>query len=293
MSEREVGELVALRDGNGEGELMLAAVLATGDDGALQVAPLTRETSEAAEWDLILDPEDGPLGYAVIAEVWNHGRVNSAQLAESLGALEPVPRERLLALYEALRADGAGPEVGTGPSLLAESDPRLLFQEAEGLRARRYWSDSEDPALPAGEEAGFGPRLSDWLEGTGTDPSDLATDLGWSKPDLICVLHDEIQPLAPAHSVDRISQLILATDIEAEEAEQLLPDSVIWSAFPAETGLPDQEVAIRRAPASVERRLQDRRGKGGSERHEPTQAQRTALEIYVREIVSLVEEGRS
>jgi hypothetical protein len=295
LSEREVGELVALRDENGEGELMLAAVLATGDDGAIQVAPLSSETSKAAEWDLILDPEDGSLGYAAIAEVWNHGRVNSAQLVESLGALEPAAHERLLALYEALRADAARPEVGTGPSLVAESDPRLLFQEMEGLRARRYWSDAEDPALPAeAEEAGFGPRLSDWLEGTDTDPSDLATDLGWSKPDLICVLHDEIQPLSPAHSADRISQLILATDIEVEEAEELLPDSVIWSAFPAETEMPAQEVVMRRAPPSVERRLQNRSGgKGGSERHEPTHAQRTALEIYVREIVSLVEEGRS
>jgi hypothetical protein len=295
LGARQVGELVSLRNDADDGELLLAVVLATGDENDLQVAPLTTDATEAAEWDLILEQDEGVLGYAAVVEVWNHGRVNENQLAESLGALTPSISERLLGLYEALRAGETPPPVGTGPPLLAESDPRLLFQEAEGVRARRYWRDAEERITPAdGATAAFGARLSKWLDETGTDAGDLATDLGWSDSDLARVLAEQINPAAAAHSADRISDLIQATDIEAEEAEELLPGSVIWSVFPEETTIPKQEVAMRRAPVDVERRLQERKEAGaGKERDQPTSSQKQALESYVREIVSLVEEGRS
>ena len=294
LSERAPGELVALL-GEGSAELLIAAVLTVGDE-ALQVAPLSTETWAAAEWDLHLASNDGPLGYATIAEVWNHGWVEASRLDESYGALKSGASEAMLALYAGLR-DGESPEgIATGPALISESDPRFLFQEAEGERARCYWSNAEEPAVdqPAVEHReGIGARLVTWIERVGADPSDLATDLGWRRSEFDAVLAEKINPRMEAHSPEGLSDLFGLTDIDAEEVSERLPASVLWQCFPAEEEDRNHEFALRRAPTGVEGRL-NRGVKGtGPEQEEPTPAQRKALETYVSDVVSLLEEKRT
>jgi hypothetical protein len=287
LAERTLGEIVALVIEDSP-ELLLAAVLAVGEE-ALQVAPLSTETSAAAEWDLVLAPEDGPLGYATIAEVWNHGRVDTSQLSESYGALTNDASKALLALYASLRHGETPEDLQTGPALLAERDPRMLFQEAEGERARRYWSNAEEPEVEHRE--GIGARLFVWIEEAGADPADLATDLGWRRSEIDAVLEEKIEPLSESHSPEGLSDLFKLTDIDAEEVKEMLPDSVIWQSFPAEESQ-SHEFALRRAPAGVEQKLLRGARRSGGEHDEPTLAQRRALETYVSEVVTLLEEKR-
>src|SRR3954454_5272221 len=58
-------------------ELLLAVVVRESDD-AVTIVPLSEETTYAAEWDLLI-PKD-VLGYRVIAESWNRGRVFPEQV---------------------------------------------------------------------------------------------------------------------------------------------------------------------------------------------------------------------
>lgn len=291
LSERAPGEIVAFLV-EGSAEVLIAAVLAV-DEDALQVAPLSTETWAAAEWDLHLAADDGPLGYAAIAEVWNHGRVDVSQLDESYGALERGASDAILALYAGLR-DGESPEgIATGPALLSESDPRFLFQEAEGERVRCYWSNADEPAVDqpqAEHHEGIGALLDAWIEQAGADPGDLVTDLGWRRSELDAVLAEKIDPRSEAHSPEGLSELFGLTDIDAEKVSERLPGSVLWQCFPAEEAQ-NHEFALRRAPAGVEGRLN--RGMKGAERKEPTPAQRRALETYVSDVVSLLEEKRA
>lgn len=297
-AERAVGEVVALRGGEDEDELLVAAILAVLENGGLQVAPLSGAVEAAGEWDLLLGAEDGPLGYPAIAEVWNHGQVAPGQLAESFGVLAASAAEQLLTLYTAAFAAEHPAGLNSGAAIVSERDPRFGFQESEARRAQIFWSGGEEAEVGAeaneavSEIEGFGARVSRWLEETGADPANVATDLGWSAPDLDRVLCEDIRPLQGGHSAEHLSELLALTDIEGEEAEELLPRSVHWGEFPAEEA-PQGELVFRRAAPGVERRLQGRRGGGGEEAAEPTPAQRRALEVYVREIVELAEERRS
>lgn len=291
LNERAPGEIVALLV-EGSAELLIAAVLAV-DDDALQVAPLSTEIWAAAEWDLHLTSEDGPLGYAAIAEVWNHGRVGISQLDESYGALSSGASEAMLALYAGLRIGESLEGFATGPPLISESDPRFLFQEAEGERVRCYWSNAEETDTEqAGHSEGIGARLIAWIEEVGADPHDLATDLGWRRSALDAVLAEEIDPRIEAHSPEQLSDLFGLTDIDTEEVSERLPDSVLWQCFPAEEAR-NHEFALRRAPAAVEGRLNRGIKGSGPEHEEPTPAQRKALETYVSDVVSLLEEKRT
>src|SRR3954464_15801723 len=66
--------LVAAPDSD---EFLLAVVVRESDD-AVTIVPLSEETTNAAEWDLLI-PKD-VLSYQVIAESWNRGRVFPEQV---------------------------------------------------------------------------------------------------------------------------------------------------------------------------------------------------------------------
>lgn len=295
LAERRVGELVSVGAGAVGGPLLLAAVLARVGEGSLEVAPLSGEVAAAGEWDLILAGEDGPLGYPVIAEVWNHGRVAEAQVAESFGALPEPATSALLALYAAVYTTGPPAGLPAGVPVASELDPRFGFQQAEAQRAQAFWAGGEEAA--AGEEAvatvGIGGYLEDWFRRSGADPVEVAVDLGWREPDLISVMAGQIAPLRPAHSPERLADLFALTDIAPETLEDELLAGDLWRQF-AITQQPDAgRLAVhRRSPLGFEARLGSLRGRTEPAREEPSRAQRMALETYVREIVALVEEKR-
>jgi hypothetical protein len=125
--------LVAAPDSD---ELLLAVVVREGED-AVTIVPLSDETTNAAEWDLLI-PKD-VLGYQVIAESWNRGRVFPEQVVEVIARLKD---DLFSSLYELVRAgatDAEPPEAVTGPAILDAADPRLRFQDEETERVHVYW----------------------------------------------------------------------------------------------------------------------------------------------------------
>lgn len=129
--------LVAAPDAN---ELLPAVVLRETED-AVTIIPLSEETQMASEWDLYL-PRD-LLGYEVIAEAWNRGRVLPEQVSEVIAQL---PEGLFRALAELLRASASGgqapSDVEVGPAVLASTDPRLRFQDEEAERTHVFWEQT-------------------------------------------------------------------------------------------------------------------------------------------------------
>jgi hypothetical protein len=281
-----VGEVVALRDEGAAGELLLAALLSFTED-SLEVAPLSVEVGLAAEWDLMVGAEDGPLGYEAIAEVWNHGRIAPAQVAESLGVLSEGASEALLALYCAVFVEDAPEDARTGPPILSDEDPRNLFQEREAERARRYWSDSEEVGAEKGDAKtdGIGALLWGWMEEVGNDPAGLATEAGWMQGDLDRLLREEVDRAQGAFAAHRVGELLALTTIEPDDARLHLGVTLAPARQEAVAPAPRAFLArpvLHRAPASVEKRLSEKRG--GDTRAE--------IEAYIAEVIETLEELR-
>ena len=124
-----------------ESEFLLSAVVVRDADDGLNVIPLSDEVSLASEWDVRL-PSD-ILGYPVIAEVWNHGRVLPEQVDD---VLVQLPADTWSGVHQLLRAVAIGqerpPGLDVGPPIVGSNDPRLRFQDEETERVHSYWSPS-------------------------------------------------------------------------------------------------------------------------------------------------------
>jgi hypothetical protein len=285
LAARTVGEVVSLRSGRADGELLLAALLAISEE-SIEVAPLSGDVGLAAEWDLLLDATQDPLGYEAIAEVWNHGRVLPGQVAESLGVLSERTGEELLRLYAAVFADEPPADARTGPPLLSEEDPRSSFQDREVERTRRYWSDAEDlgAGVREGTAEGIGVLVGAWLEEVGDDAAGLATQVGWMQGDVERLLREEINRTQTAFAPQRMAELLAYTTIEADDARVHLQATLVGTGPAAPTAAPRAFLArpvYHRAPASVEKRLQAKKGEGPGE-----------IEAYVTEVIAALEELR-
>lgn len=276
-----LGEVVVLRGPN-DGALLLGALIASSAD-SLEVVPLSTEVLAAAEWDLFLGVEEGPLGYEAIAEVWNHGSVSPTQISESLGALSERASEQLVELYDAVYRSEVPAGAPTGPPLLSEADPRSLFQQAEAERARLYWSGTTESDTKS-PEAGLGIWLGEWMEGVGNDASGLATEAGWMQGDLERLLAEQMEPKAPAYAPQRIGELLSHTDIEPEDARVRLLVTLgadTASAEPTGDWADFSGGVKRRASTGVELGLST----GG-------RSEREAIEAYVAAVVDALEELR-
>lgn len=278
---RTPGEVVALRGEGPDGELMLAAVLVV-SEGSLQVAPLSDEVGSASEWDLLLDAEEGPLGYSAIAEVWNHGRVSPSQVAESFGALGEDQSGQLLCLHAEVFGGEVPEGLPTGAPILTEEDPRSVFQEREAGRARCFWSDAREVSEEAVEEvaAGIGNWVGHWMEEVGTDAADLATEAGWMVGDLERLLREEVDPRKSAFAPNPMGGLLALTSIDPEDADARLRVTLAAQVEAASGASPAAFRAVfHRASAEVERRLDLRRSAA-------------ALETYIAEVIGVLEERR-
>ncbi|HEX4307298.1 MAG TPA: hypothetical protein VHZ54_14785 [Solirubrobacterales bacterium] len=287
LTARAVGEVVTVRGGERvDGELLLAALLSISED-SLEVAPLCGDVTLASEWDLLLDSDDGPLGYEVMAEVWNHGRVSPGQVAESLGVLSEQTSEDLLALYAAAFSGESPVDARTGPPLLSEEDPRSLFQDQEAERARSYWSGAEETReeVRQAKDRGIGVLLGAWLVEVGEDPAGLATQAGWMQRDVEHLLRDEIDRRQSAFAAARMAELLAHTTIEPEDVRLHLHATLSaaeqMGSTPVAARVYLARPVLHRAPASVEKRLEAKREEGAGD-----------LDAYLDEVVAMLEELR-
>ena len=100
-------------------------------DASVLVAPISPETTMAAEGDVVRD--SSPLGYPIVVSIWNHGPVEEDQLDEYLGRLERPAREQIAGAFRALTFERPylGAEV---PPVLGEHDARLLWRDEQRER---------------------------------------------------------------------------------------------------------------------------------------------------------------
>jgi hypothetical protein len=188
------------------------------DEELLEVAPLTTETFNASDLDVIVGSSEGPLGYDVMVELWNHGTVLRSQVMERFGILAELARDEVSARYAAMygapapvsEADGdvrlgtdgdAGVETviarqWVGPPIAAPTDPRAVFQETEAARTRPFWGPAADVLSDENE-----PPMSGWSR-----VMTLAVG-NWSE--------DEFP-------VDTIADELASTDASVEELEAAL-----------------------------------------------------------------------
>ncbi len=144
----DFGAICSVASDDSPGERLLVVLLSgrplndPGADGAVTVAPLSVEVDFASSWDEVVMANELDLGYDVIAEMWNYGRVSRVQLDESFGRLHAAATDRLERLWKASRTDaGSAPEGSiTGPQIVSGKDPRLGFQRDEIERARRFYT---------------------------------------------------------------------------------------------------------------------------------------------------------
>lgn len=155
----------------------LMAVVLEADDVDATVAPLSDETAMATDWDLLLDA--AVLGYPAMAEVSNHGAVLAEQVHEIVAHLPESAVAQLEVLYEAALDSRPAPAgLPTGVPVIADADPRLLFQDSERERVRAFWQ----PAQLLSQVETFGELVRAERDQRGVDPAELADLLdepGW------------------------------------------------------------------------------------------------------------------
>lgn len=236
------GAVVVAASPAAPGELLVAVVLdtkseAAGTDGVI-VAPLSTETQLATDADVLLGRAQTRLGYEVMAEIWNHGTVLREQLEEQRGVIEGNAWEKMAALYAAAigeledEAEGAqttAAPIGDGLPIIADEDPRLVFQDEEVERAQRFYlpaarllaADGVETDAEAGErDAGAltaGSLLSEWLEEQGYEATEYARESGFDRRHVELVCTNRIDPVLLNHD---LVAAILARPYRAAELDR-------------------------------------------------------------------------
>jgi hypothetical protein len=248
----EPGSLISvLEPETGSGALLLGAVTVARED-SLEIAPLTTATQQAAEWDLLLGPDDSDLGYAAALEVWNHGSIGYDQVQESLGSMAAELMEVFLALWDAVFEEASPPpEAAVGPPVVGDDDPRLLFQAEEVQRAQLFWRLEEPAEQPDAADvlvAAAAPVVAvtseplvvtvgtiarEWMEREGWEIGDLARESGYLEPQLRPILEDSIDPCSDTYAEDRLSRFLNVIEFDNDDkAEATLMASIDIGQFP-------------------------------------------------------------
>jgi hypothetical protein len=109
-------------------------VILVADQEDLVAAPISISIQMAAEYDLILQRDTGPLGFDFMVEVWNETPVIPEQLRQYLGVLDNQFIEYLINLHVSYLLNESVPETVrpyVGPALGQEDDMRAVFQTGE------------------------------------------------------------------------------------------------------------------------------------------------------------------
>lgn len=153
-------------------EYLVAAVIETDGADAL-VAPVSDEIDLATSADLLLD--SGLLGYEAMAQVDLCGDVLVEQVHDVLAEMSTEAADRLGRLLHAVRDGAPRPtDVATGPAVVGEDDPRLLFRDAERERAAPFWT----PADMLADARSLGELVYTRREALHLTPSDADAVLG-------------------------------------------------------------------------------------------------------------------
>jgi len=117
----------------------------------ITVAPLSVHTAMASEYDFIVKKESGnsPLTFDFMIEVWNETPALKGQLNNFICSLSEEVMENLLQLYWSRLVNTEIPEnlrKYTGMKIIAEDDPRQIFQEEE-IAAISYLANAATAAL--------------------------------------------------------------------------------------------------------------------------------------------------
>jgi hypothetical protein len=289
------GEVCVVDTDFGGGSLLVCVVLdrSEGTPETVEVAPVSTETMNASEWDLLLAPADGVLGYPAMVEVWNHGTILSDQVAERLGLLVIDGQHRLNAIYAALLADESPPaDLPRGVPILADEDPRALFQEDEAERARPFWQPAARVYAEKAPEAAasIGALLGHWLEQVGSDAEDFASELGWPKRDIVLVCTDQFD--TQAFPSDRLAEAFRRTDIPSDEIEAALWQTIQPHHFEFGTTVIEERAAFRR---TARRRGAERSAwvqRGAASVSLPPEERERRRKQYINEVLEALEEKR-
>jgi hypothetical protein len=289
------GDVCVIDTDVNDGTLLVAVVLA-GVDGTpetVEVAPISTEIANATEWDLLLAPEDGPLGYLAMAELWNHGTVLADQLVERFGLLAADGQHRLHAMYEALLADEEPPgDVPSGVPVVADDDPRAIFQEEEAERVRAFWKPAARTFAETKRETAppVGALLGEWLEQHGYGDADFASEIGWPTRDVVLVRADQFEPRT--FSSDRLAELFRHTDIPSDDIEAGLWQTIQPDHFALGTTVIEERAAFRRTA----RRRGAKRGawmpRGSEAVPLPPEERERRRKRYINEVLDALEEKR-
>jgi hypothetical protein len=289
------GEVCVIDTDVSDGTLLVAVVLAGvhGTPETVEVAPISTEIANASEWDLLLAPEDGPLGYPAMAELWNYGTVLADQPIERFGLLAVDGQQRLHAMYEALLAGEKPPDdVPRGVPVVADDDPRAIFQEEEAERVRSFWrpaartfAETERETAPS-----VGAVLGQWLEQQGYGDAEFASEIGWVTRDVVLVHADQFDPQTFAS--ERLAELFTRTDIPSSDIEAGLWQTIQPHHFALGTTIIEERAAFRRTA----RRRGAERGawapRGAEAVPLPPEERERRRKRYINEVVEALEEKR-
>lgn len=157
-------------------ELLVAIVLAYGED-AISISPVSSSVQFATEWDLLLDPLI--LGYETMVEIWNFGSVLPEQITESVTSLPDEAWDAVRTLAGAAARSGSAPDgLPLGAPVLDDSDPRLLFQDAQAQLTQPYW----EPTLALSGAATLGQLVThrrDELDVADAELEEVVGGHGW------------------------------------------------------------------------------------------------------------------
>lgn len=160
-----------------DAECLLPAVVIGSAEDTRTVVPLSDAIEQATEWDLFVPAK--VLGYQSIAEVWNYGSVLPEQIVEVVAHLPTTVLDSIRRLSRAAAASAPVPDdLDVGPPVLADADPRLLFQESEAEIAQPFW----EPTLILAGSLTLGQLVHHRRDELGLQPAELEAvgrETGW------------------------------------------------------------------------------------------------------------------
>ena len=163
--------LIVILDGEGSRSATLEQVVA---------APVSLSISMAAEYDLIVSGDAGPLGFDFLVETWNETPTVKGHLKQFLGKLSDEAIDSLVELYHThIFGEDPAPALQQwiGPRIFGGNDPRLAFQESE-IEAVSYLAQAATAALGLDTEVEKEVHIIDILSGAIRQAFDLPLSFG-------------------------------------------------------------------------------------------------------------------
>lgn len=202
-------------------------------DENLLAVPLVPEHYAATENDLLLAEQD--VGYEAFLDMQNLGTLRKAQLKDFLGRLSTEQSQALVSLYQSILFEESRPEgIPTGPPLLSDEDPRLLWADERRTEFMSLWRFVDADVLDQVEQpnaqvqivgssrevVGIGSLLRGYFDAH-SDTWDRATILEESRIDSAHfeAITNEQLDLTDKTDVEPLARLIHLTEIPIDQVE--------------------------------------------------------------------------